>query len=93
MKCTYRDHSPRFDVTLATGERFEGVGVQGCGGLASDERVLLTAVQRAEEGRPLPVYEPEPGHVSLHLGITRDGPTERRSVPAKGATFRLACCG
>ena len=92
MTCTHRDHSPRFNVTLATGERFEGVGVQGCGGLVSSERVLHAAVQRAEEGRPLPVYEPLPGYVSLHLGITRDGPTEVRAVPAKGATFRLACC-
>lgn len=92
MTCTYRDHSPRFNVTLATGEHFEEVGVQGCGGLVSSERVLHAAVQRAEEGRPLPVYEPLPGYVSLHLGITRDGPTEVRAVFAKGATFRLSCC-
>ena len=86
-------HTPRFDIVLETGERLEGVTVHGAGGRVRDERKLHLSALKAEFGLPLGVVEPRPGHLQIFVGETVLDGGEPRVVPAKGATFRLLCCG
>lgn len=86
-------HTPRFDIVLETGERLEGVTVHGSGGRVRDERKLHLSALKAEFGLPLGVVEPRPGHLQIFVGETVLDGGEPRVVPAKGATFRLLCCG
>lgn len=77
-------------ITLKSGERLVGV-VQGAGGYIRDlpRRTALEYVRflidRANEGESLPVYEPLPGHIKLHLGMTVNGPFRSVHIDIRGA--------
>jgi len=84
------DHA--FTLKLATGEIVTGP-IQGSGGTihGSDAaRRLQIEIKRADKGTPLGIYEPMPGHASLHLpDPNQDLPVDKRTRPIdlRGATL------
>ena len=79
-------------LRLASGEVVGPLNVFGSGGAvmrgADVMRVhdyMAMLILRADGGRPLPCYEPEPGHcLMLRAGVTEE---DRRAVDLRGAVI------
>lgn len=79
-------------LRLASGEVVGPLNLFGAGGAvmhSSDVQRVRDYVEmlilRADSGRPLPCYEPEPGHcLMLRAGVTDE---DRRAVDLRGAVI------
>lgn len=94
-----------FNLTLADGRKLAGVRVHGAGGEIGagcyENRThakqhalkrLRGVVDLAENGRPLTVYEPKPGHVKVYVGAWKPSEDEEtvEIVDIRGASVALA---
>lgn len=54
-----------FKIREASGKVHENIHVTGCTGPAGVE-TLRIEIRRANEGKPLTIHEPKPGHVEVY---------------------------
>jgi hypothetical protein len=80
-----------FTIKEASGKVHEGICVQGAGGPAGAE-TLRREILRANKGKALLIYEPEPGHANGYLS-TAKGNTDVRPIDLRGAEIVLATWG
>lgn len=61
----------QYTLELATGELVTGP-IHGSGGTlgSGQHERLQIQIDRANEGEPLGIYEPKPGHASVHVTVT-----------------------